>query len=211
MYFPNIKPSLNSLACRKPIYGIGINDADYVTNPVINGKQIMCPAYDKWLNMFSRCYGPKTASTYVGCTVDPQWHSFMNFRSWLIGHENWHSLHLDKDILIPGNKIYGPDTCCLVSSQVNSFFTHVRKKSSKYPVGVQPASNKFRARIASGDGKYICSKSYSTIEEASAAYVELRQNRAIYLASLESNPRIAQAIIDYEKNKNIVSEPLSPT
>jgi len=33
--------------------------------------------------------------------------------------QDWEGKHLDKDILIPGNKIYSPDRCIFVSSLIN--------------------------------------------------------------------------------------------
>lgn len=36
---------------------------------------------------------------------------------------------LDKDILVKDNKIYNPDTCCLVPNEINSLF-RTREKSS---------------------------------------------------------------------------------
>ncbi len=44
---------------RKPTYGWGINDADYVVQPVINGRQVLCPFYSRWVGMLTRVFCPK--------------------------------------------------------------------------------------------------------------------------------------------------------
>ena len=53
---------------------------------------------------------------YVDVTCVPEWHLFQTFAEWCdvqigFNNEGW---HLDKDILVKGNKIYGPDFCAFV-------------------------------------------------------------------------------------------------
>ncbi len=38
---------------------IGINDADYVINPTISGKQVICKIYLIWVTMINQCYNDK--------------------------------------------------------------------------------------------------------------------------------------------------------
>jgi hypothetical protein len=35
---------------------------------------------------------------------------------------NWQELQIDKDLLVKGNKIYGPDTCCFLTNLENGVF-----------------------------------------------------------------------------------------
>ena len=39
--FVEIPASKKSLAYRRPVYGIGTNDAEYITRPRVNGKQVI--------------------------------------------------------------------------------------------------------------------------------------------------------------------------
>lgn len=99
----------------KLIYGVGVNDADYTVNGTISdtGERTRCVYYTQWKNMMARCYGKSTHKrqpTYVGCSVHPDWHSFMNFRSWM-EKQDWKGKALDKDYKVEGNRVYGPDTC----------------------------------------------------------------------------------------------------
>lgn len=118
-----------------------------------------------WSSMLSRCYGSyssKNLPTYKDCTVDPRWHNFQNFAAWFEENyvENW---HLDKDILVSGNKIYGPDTCCFVPSQINAQFR--KSREPRYSKGVSKHKNKFNVYLSiEGTAVYI-GTSYS-LEEA---------------------------------------------
>jgi hypothetical protein len=74
------------------------------------------PFYAMWLEMLRRCYDPRLVARYPhfeGCTVCDRWHRLSNFWDWLAPH--WESgLYLTKDIIVPGNKVYGPGMCCCV-------------------------------------------------------------------------------------------------
>lgn len=127
---------------RTLIYGIGINDASY---PILT-----CPMHRAWAAMFYRCYSKKFHSvcqTYIGCTVVPEWHSFMAFRAWMIA-KDYEGKHLDKDILFPGNKVYSPETCVFVPSQLNAFVLDRAALRGKWPIGVywHNRDNKFISR-----------------------------------------------------------------
>ena len=104
------------------VFGVGINDADYVVYPTINGKRVACPFYFTWKSMLQRCYHKKFHKrypTYIGCTVCEEWYVFSKFKKWMQS-QDWEGNQLDKDLLVPGNKVYGPDTCLFITAQVNT-------------------------------------------------------------------------------------------
>ncbi len=75
-----------------------------------------------WRAMMRRCYyAPENKGARVGVTVDPRWHDFQTFAAWYeANHPNdGKSYQLDKDILAPGNKTYGPEACKFVTQQEN--------------------------------------------------------------------------------------------
>lgn len=98
-------------AHRKLVKGVGVNDAPFPTTVKID-------SYNTWLNMLGRCYAPARQDCYAGCTVDPRWHSYMAFKEWYdTNHrDGW---HMDKDLLVPGNRVYGPDACVFVPAYIN--------------------------------------------------------------------------------------------
>lgn len=123
---------------RKPIYGVGINDADYVTQKNVNGKNVICHFYQTWKGMLERCYSAKCQEkqpTYKGCSVCEEWLTFSNFKEWM-DSQYWYIMELDKDVLVKGNKAYSPETCIFVSSQLNLFTTDREKERGDYPIGV---------------------------------------------------------------------------
>jgi hypothetical protein len=79
-------------------------------------------AFRKWAAMFERCYCQKYLKirpTYIGCKVSDDWHNFQNFAEWWDTQYYESGWHLDKDLLVSGNKIYSKDSCSLVPNEVN--------------------------------------------------------------------------------------------
>lgn len=171
------KPIINGkMSHRKMIFGIGINDADYKVNYKINGKQFYCPLYRKWYDMMWRCYSPqahKTSPTYTDCTVDKRWHKFSAFREWMI-KQDWQGKHLDKDIILPGNKIYSSETCCFVTSKVNAILGDCAKARGKYPLGVTLKRKKYNAKLRI-DSKRTDIGVFETPESAHQAYCKEKE------------------------------------
>ena len=197
--FPFLPVNSVSAGKRTSVYGIGINDANYVVNPSVDGVKFTCPIYRMWVAMFKRCYSGSSLSlrpSYVGCTVDERWHSFMAFREWVLAQPEWEGLHLDKDLLVPGNKVYGPDTCLFVPLDVNQFLTFKQKKSFDLPIGVRPCNKKYIAKVCALNGKMWSSPVCDTKEEAASVYWSKKLECAHTLASLQTDPRVAKAIVD---------------
>ena len=81
--FVEIPANKRSLVYRKPIFNIGINDANYQVQPIINGKQLRCPYYVVWIRILTRCYDRKYHTkqpTYKDCYICDEWKLFSNFR-----------------------------------------------------------------------------------------------------------------------------------
>lgn len=131
--------------------------------------------YCVWTSMFERCYSQnfhKKKPTYIGCSVDERWFNFQNFAEWY--EQNYiDGYHLDKDILIRGNKIYGPDTCCFVPVEINNLLIY--KLSSKgYPTGVSKSNSGFRVKINKfGIQTHI--GVYDSIEDATIGYKNAKE------------------------------------
>lgn len=200
----------------KLVYGVGVNDADYrvCIRETIgygeNGKKIKkvtwtCPFYSRWQGMLERCYSEREhlrKSNYIGCSVIPEWHYFMTFRAWMV-EQDWEAKELDKDILFPGNKIYGPDTCVFVDLKVNSFLTERTKSRGEYPIGV--SFYKRSGKYVSFCSDVITKKNrnlgyFKTPEEAHQTWLTFKLEQAKILASQQTDPRVADALIDRYEN-----------
>ena len=162
----------------KLVYGVGINDADYAVYPT--NDKLKCRAYAKWRNMLRRCYDEQhqlTHPTYKGCTVVPEWHRLSNFKAWHDQQNYTEGLQLDKDIIYPGNKVYGPDKCVYVSTELNTLLSN--NKRNKYLAGVCKHYNTgkkvkiFQSKI-NINGKRVSLGYYHTPEEAHEVYVQAK-------------------------------------
>lgn len=108
------------------VYGVGISD------PSSSGKQRVV-----WRDMLRRCYSheyQEKNKTYSGCYVVDDWLNESAFGEWF-SLNYVEGFELDKDLILPGNKCYGPDTCIFVPKHINSFCTSIQEKSSSLPVG----------------------------------------------------------------------------
>lgn len=175
------------------IHGWGVNNANYTVHPAINGKRSVCPFYRTWSSMLCRCYSSKyhSKATYINCQVDEQWRYFMTFREWAerqYGHD-FDGWQLDKDFLSPNmpGKIYSPETCCFVSSQINSLLVDHRSRRGHWPQGVRFHKQVQRfcsALRVNGSRKHL--GYFNTPSEAFRAYVWAKTNYALkVLAKLE--------------------------
>ncbi|AUR87344.1 hypothetical protein NVP1100O_03 [Vibrio phage 1.100.O._10N.261.45.C3] len=121
------------------VYGVGfMAEGDFTSR--LNGK--VSPAYKAWTHMLERCYDHKLHikhPTYKDCTVDPTWHNFQNFAKWYFDNypTDGEKYELDKDILVDGNKTYGPDFCIFASRKSNVTKAHAKSYSFTNPLGIK--------------------------------------------------------------------------
>ena len=192
------------------VCGIGINDADYVTQKYMaagcaNSKHKklvwICPYYRAWKSMIARCYNGKLQikrPTYAGCYVAKEWLVFSNFKKWMTA-QDWEGKQLDKDILFPGNKSYSPETCAFVSSQVNAFVTDRCAARGEWPVGVcwSKYANRFQAKCCNPfTNKQKHLGYFDNEQDAHQAWLKYKFFAAHQLAAIQVNPKIAIALME---------------
>lgn len=145
----------------------------------VNGRDT--EAYKLWHGMIRRCYKPASetqARVYADCYVSEDWHDYQDFGEW---HESNKfknmGYSLDKDILVPNNKIYSPNRCSLVPREINILLTDSRKSRGEYPQGVsfQKSTNKFIAKM-SRNGRYDYIGLYNNPDDAFHAYKERKED-----------------------------------
>lgn len=157
------------------VYGVGI-----VGNVKCNVGGVVTKEYGIWRRMLQRCYCPlyiKDRPTYIGCYVSDEFKKLEVFKSWCLKQPNFNEVDdkgkpfvLDKDILVKGNKVYSPETCCFVPSEVNLLFVKSDKLRGSLPIGVN--ANGYRGYRASlcCHGKNKTLGQFKTCEEAFQAY-----------------------------------------
>ena len=194
-----VKNPMKPSVCGVGFPGIGIYDSKSVARQV-------------WGNMMLRVYNPpneRTAREYKETSVHAHWHNFQNFAVWYhqqIDHFGpvgfrW---NLDKDIMIAGNRIYGPESCCVVPEAVNRLFNDTRFIRGKLPIGVQQNEFGYKATCSSklsDNSGYV--GFFKNIQEASSAYwcakIKAIQHTAImYWAYLPQ--QIAMRLVSFDMN-----------
>ena len=206
--------SMQEMKPKKLVYGVGVNDSNYVTQKfetiIVEGKQKrkrvwICPYYKTWSNMLRRCYSIKTQNnrpTYIGCRVTEEWKTFSNFKVWMMT-QDWKGNQLDKDILFEGNKVYNPETCVFVTPMVNTFTTDRGNDRGEFLIGVycHKPTERFQARCSNPFTKKQEYLGYFTCEqEAHEAWLTRKLELAHELAAIQTDQRVAEALIERYSN-----------
>ena len=179
------------------VYGVGHNDLLYTRG---------MPSYVAWTSMLERCYSPRYQSqkpTYKGCSVCKEWLTFSNFKKWFEDPQNGYQegYVLDKDILIKGNKIYSPQTCCIIPKEINSLFVKPVSRDRILPIGVNKVkSGRYQARFGAGRKNIGV---FDAPEEAFNAYKDFKERyiKSIaekYFQEGKITDKVYDALMKYE-------------
>lgn len=188
------------------VYGVGIVGIRY--NTKVDGKHTT--EYGTWKNMLRRCYSEKCRQkfqSYDDCTVSENFKKYSYFYEWANKQVGFNSVddmgnifHLDKDLLVKGNKIYSENTCVFLPLEINIALAMKDSKSKKFHVGVRKNRNKYEVTCC------INSKStylglFNTELEAFKAY---KQAKGSYLKELAEkwkgkiDERAYHALMNYQ-------------
>jgi hypothetical protein len=197
----NINSPFDRILCGIGYHGIG----KYERYNKFNEK--CTKMYITWTSMIFRCYNIKHLEkypTYIGCTVCEEWHNFQNFAEWY--NENYYEIpnemmHLDKDILSKGNKIYSPKTCVFVPQSINLLFVKANKNRGDMPIGVSynKDSNKYQAEYRYKNNKIYLGK-YNNKYDAFNVYKKYKESYIKEIAKEYKNKipsNLYQAMINY--------------
>ena len=160
------------------VYGIGVFGTKYPSR--VNG--VKTKEYKLWHSMLVRCYSDtikKKHQTYIGCEVSDNFKSYEYFYEWCqkqigFGNKSW---HLDKDLLIKGNKVYSEGTCVFLPQEVNTLLTKRTASRGEYLIGVSwsKTSKAFVATVAKNKGKTEHLGYFNTELEAFNAYKQAKE------------------------------------
>lgn len=168
---------------------------------IVDGKRRTvwrCPIHITWRNMLLRGDGLESRPSYNDVSVVAEWYRFSVFKAW---HDKNYlpGLHLDKDLKVLGNTIYGPDTCMYVSTRVNGFLVSCLKPRTEHPVGAFLRKDVFRTKPYTCqiwvEGRQRMIGAYTTAAEAHAKWQEVKATEALRIASDESNIEVRWALI----------------
>jgi len=175
------------------VFGVGYNSGGiYETTNNRKHSKI----FSLWQLMMQRCYSEKyhiRRPTYIECYVCEEWKDYQKFAEWCSVNyvEGW---HLDKDIILKGNKMYSPNTCAFVPKEINLLFLRRQARRGKYPIGVcwDKQMLKFRS-IYKIKGKHKTIGLFNTPELAFNAY-KLAKEKLIKEVADEYKDRIINEI-----------------
>lgn len=163
---------------RAPVHGVGIVDVRFSIRGKVDGKRVYHRAYKVWDSILQRCYYPPVQEkypSYIGCYVSPEWLHFSVFLKWWKDNfrEGW---EIDKDLLVPGNKLYSPETCLFVPNDLNSFVISRDAKRGPCPIGstFDHKYGLYKTSISIGKGKKFHLGRHKTAEEAYAAWLDAK-------------------------------------
>ena len=193
----------------KLVYGVGVNDLGYRTRvyeelPKNEGKRVqkpvfICKYYTAWKRMLERCYSNKyleSRPSYIDASVCNEWLSATAFKKWM-EKQDWQGKSLDKDIIVPGSRLYSPETCAFVLATTNTFVLARDASRGDYPIGVYlcKRTGKYHAQCRNHfTGKNESLGYYSTPEEAHEAWRKRKHELAQLVAATESDMRVVEAL-----------------
>ena len=186
------------------VCGIGILGTKYPSR--VNG--VLTKEYVLWQNMLKRCYSDdfkKKRPTYEGCEMSDNFLHYEYFYEWCnkqvgFSNEGW---HLDKDLLVKGNKVYSESTCVFIPSEINSLLIKSEVLRGEYLIGVywHNASKSFIARVRKNKGKSEHLGLFKTEIEAFNAYKVAKETFIKEQANKwksKIDPRAYNALMNYQ-------------
>lgn len=172
------------------------------------------PEYSCWLGVLERCYDPKwheDKPTYKGCTVSNNFKQFPYFKEWCNNQIGFKSIddrglpfHLDKDILVKGNKQYNENVCVFIPHDINTLLLQGGRSKDNLPLGVSLSSNKekYLACVNKG-GISVKLGTFNTVEQAFNAYKEHKEEYIKEVANKWKDfidNRVYTKLMQYETN-----------
>jgi hypothetical protein len=189
------------------IHGVGfIGEGIFKSTFKFEGVKKSTVHYEKWCSILERgCCEilKKRQPSYKNVTVCEEWHNFQNFAQWFEENYNPETMqgwHIDKDILKKGNRIYSPETCCLVPNDINALFKKAKTNKDNLPTGISRHGNKYLARVGKY-GKKVHIGLYNTPEEAFEAYKTEKEKYIKEVADKYKNQitdKVYQALYNYQ-------------
>lgn len=181
-------------------YDITVNGIGYIGEGKYRTKkspQRHTDAYNTWVTMLYRCYCDESTVYYKESTVCEEWLCYQNFAEWYENnkYEVKGRLHLDKDILHPGNKIYEPNKCLLVPQRINMLFVN-KPNQRNLPNGICKLNRGYSARYSHKELGSFC-----TLEEAYKAYSQKKKEEIVKIANEYKDAipqKVYEALLRYE-------------
>jgi len=183
--------SVNRYACKggsikdpnhPSIYGVAFMGMGPY-KPTLDGNTTS--AYRVWLGILGRCYGENNESRVFygskGTYVNPLWLNFQTFAHWYyLNHKE--GFEIDKDILAPLSKCYGPDTCCMVPKKIN-LAVKTAASEDNWATYTKKSGELVYSPTCTVGGKTVALGRFTNKEEATLAYKNTKESMVRDLAT----------------------------
>ena len=189
------------------VFGVGIIGDKYPSRV----NDVVTKEYKLWHSMLVRCYSDaykKRQPTYIGCEVSDNFKSYEYFYEWCHkqigfgGDGSGNPFHLDKDLLVKGNKVYSEDSCVFLPQEINKMLTRSTASRGGHLIGVywHNASRAFKAQVSKSAGKQEHLGYFKTEIEAFKAYKQAKESFIKEQANKfksQIDPRAYNALMNY--------------
>jgi len=199
------------MGSHKIICGVAINDIDTLNISLER-------SYIHWVKMIRRCYynthnNNRNDNCYSECCVCQEWLTFSNFKKWFDDPQNGYKDNycLDKDILVKGNKIYSPETCCFVPNEINTLIINRKACRGDCLIGVTKKITKssivrYIAQVRI-NGKLIVLGRFDDEYSAFVSYKKAKEKHVKDVAKLYYNQgkitkKVYDALMNYKVDIN---------
>lgn len=182
-YLSNIRAGTIRDKLMPTVYGVGVFGTKYPAK--LNG--VIQKEYSLWTDMLKRCYDAKEHyryPNYIGCSVSENFKSYEYFYEWCqkqvgFGNPGW---HLDKDLLVKGNKVYSEDTCVFLPPELNTVLTTAGSIRGQLPIGVQLSKSGNYISSYNLGGVHFHGGTFYSVEEAFVHYKQAKEQYLQHLA-----------------------------
>jgi len=191
----------------KLVQGVGTKGMVYPSCE--NNKKLR--EYTAWCGMLERCTGKCWVKnpSYTGTTCSEYFKYYPNFYEWCNSQtgfrgkdENGKSWHLDKDLLVKGNKLYSEDTCVFVPQNINKLLTKSEAARGEFPLGMyfNKQHKKYKVRCLDGRGNSKYLGLFLNKMDAFVVYKDYKESVIKQIAEkykYQLDPRAYEALLNY--------------
>lgn len=165
------------------------------------GVRCLTRSYCVWVGLLSRVtpFGVQQRKhpNYIG--TSNLFKDFQEFAEWcqtsanyLNKEQNGKFWQLDKDIIVPFNKTYSPETCCFVPNEINGLLTWRTGDRGKLPLGVVEDKGRGNCPIiyrayCNVDGRQVALGRRKTPEDAHVLWQKAKVNEIYKKANKYKN------------------------
>ncbi len=185
-----------------PVYAVGVMD---IPNELRRCHPVP-KEYIIWNGIRQRCYNENNKDklmSYKDVEMSENFKFYSYFKEWChqqtgFDQDGW---HLDKDILIKGNKVYSDNTCCFVPHEINTLLVKRNSLRGEFPIGVgfYKPLNKYISKLST-HGKARNLGYFSSVEEAFAVYKREKEKYIKEVANKwkdQIDPRVYESLMNW--------------